>query len=146
MYTRTRNAQRGASSGRLPGQLAATRRTTASGRRPLPARPVRFRQRPPQKTGFGKAVQGIAGRLPGSTARTKSRPTGGGRKGPAGLALLAGAAGVAFKYRERLTSLLARNRSGDAVEPSVTGPRVDSPTPTVGGEPAQTHDAGKEAG
>lgn len=98
---------------------------TAS-RRPRPRVDVRRRQ--PQPSGVGKLLQGLAhkpgvGRGKGRGAGAKGRRAG--AKGPAGAALLFSAAGLAFKNREKLTSMLSR-RDKETGAPPVAAP-ADGP-------------------
>jgi hypothetical protein len=114
MTTRTRQASQRGTAGRFARQPPATRRTRGPGTRVMPRPSVRLRRRPPQKSGMSQAVDRLTGLLPGSGGKPSSRSSGGSGKGKAGLAALAGAAALAFKNRDRLTSLLHRNSSGDA--------------------------------
>jgi hypothetical protein len=75
---------------------------------------------------MSQAVERLTGLLPGSGGKPSSRSTGGSGKGKAGLAALAGAAALAFKNRDQLTSLLRRNRSDDAAG----APDQYAPTPS----------------
>jgi hypothetical protein len=99
--------------------------TTAS-RRPRPR--VNVRKRQPQPSGVGKLLQGLT-RTTGASRGKGRRPAAKGRrsaaKGPAGAALLFSAAGLAFKNRERLTSVLGR-RKADTGAPPTTQP-ADAP-------------------
>jgi hypothetical protein len=136
MYTRTRTAPGGAASGRFPRQLARTRRT-APARRTVPTPPVHFGRRPPQKSTTGRALESLMGLLPGSKAKPRRGGSGGRGKGKAGFALLAGAAGLAFKNRDKLTSLLGRKHAQeDVVELSATTAAPEPTGPAVGGEAA----------
>lgn len=82
-------------------------RRTAQSRRPAAPRGVTFRRRPPKRSTAGKAIGGLAGLLPTSGAKSGGR----GKKGPAGFAVLAGAAGLALKNRDKITSIINRRRS-----------------------------------
>lgn len=97
--------------GRFGRQPAPTRRSVAVTRRSLAPTPGRFGRRPQKKSNSARALEGLAGLLPGSGRRTKPRRRG--HKGKAGIALLAGAAGLAFKNREKLTSVLTRKEGRD---------------------------------
>jgi hypothetical protein len=107
--------------------------TTAS-RRPRPR--VNVRRRQPQPSGLGKLLQGFTHKT--GAGRGKGRR--GGAKGPAGAALLFSAAGLAFKNREKLTSMLGRKDEETGAPPiaePVDVPEVRSSfTP-----PPQQHDA-----
>jgi hypothetical protein len=99
--------------------------TTAS-RRPRPR--VNVHRRQPQPSGVGKLLQGLAhkpgvSRGKGRGAAAKGRRAG--AKGPAGAALLFSAAGLAFKNREKLTSMLSR-RDKETGAPPVAEP-ADGP-------------------
>jgi hypothetical protein len=67
-------------------------------------------RRKPQKTGIAKVLGGVAGALPG--AGKKKGASGGGKGRTAGLALLAGAAGLALKNRDKLTGMVRSKGSG----------------------------------
>jgi len=94
MATRTQAARR----------PAAGRFTRSAG---TPAkRPVRVSRRKPQKTGMAKLLDGV-------TAAAAKKGGGGGGKGrAAGLALLAGAGGLALKNRGKLGGMMNRTGSG----------------------------------
>ena len=73
-------------------------------------RPTIVTRRKPQKSGMAKVMQGVAGALPGAAGK---KGTGGGGKGrAAGLAVLAGAAGLALKNRGKLQGMMGGNGSG----------------------------------
>ena len=121
MPTRTQTPNRPAS-GRFgrpagkPAQRPARGRRTASSRRP--AMPTMGRR--PQKSGAAKVAEQLGGLLPGRRGRKRGTSTGPGKKGTAGLALLAGAAGLLMKNREKLTSKIRhRDASGEAAGPGV---------------------------
>jgi hypothetical protein len=113
-----------------------------SGRRASAAtsrRPSIVPRRTPQKTGMAKLVEGVSGALPGARARNKAG--GGGGKGrTAGLAMLAGAAGLAFKNRDKLQGMLRRKGSdaGDTTVPVVdaSATSADPAADGVPGSPA----------
>jgi hypothetical protein len=74
--------------------------------------------RRPKKSGAAKVAEQLGGLLPGTRGRKRGASAGPGKKGTAGLALLAGAAGLVMKNREKLTSMIRhRDGSGDAVQP-----------------------------
>jgi hypothetical protein len=120
MATPTRNASRarsGAGQGRFGRSTAgrtASRGRTSAGRAgttgrfnaPSAGRGVTIRRRKPQPKGVSKVMKSLGGALPkGGAAATA------GKAGkPAGFALLAGAAGLAFKNRDKLGSLLGRGK------------------------------------
>jgi hypothetical protein len=74
-------------------------------------------RRRPQKSGAAKVAEQLGGLLPGTRNQKRGASGGPGKKGTAGLALLAGAAGLLVKNREKLTSMI-RHRDGSE-EPSV---------------------------
>ena len=95
---------------------AVTRPATRAGRRR--AVPQRrgvaggwLQRRQPQKQSQLKRVLGgLSGALPGLRKRQSASPTKGGRSGKVGgMALLAGAAGLVFKNRDRVASLVRRD-------------------------------------
>ena len=103
--------------GRFPRTSAhrpATRRSTPSSR-------VSVRRKPAQRTKSDKALNGLAGLLPGSVLGRAAKPSSGGGKGrKAGFALLAGAAGLALKNRDKLPGPMGRKTE----EPVVVAPPV----------------------
>lgn len=77
---------------------------------PATPRPrVNVRKRQPQPSGVGRLLQGLTKKS--GTSRGKAT------KGPAGAALLFSAAGLAFKNRDKLTSMLGRKDADDSVQP-----------------------------
>jgi hypothetical protein len=68
----------------------------------------------------------LAGLLPGRGASKATPGSKGGRAG--GVALLAGAAGVAFRNRDKLTAMLQRKR-GNAAEPETPAHAATRPEP-----------------
>jgi hypothetical protein len=105
------------------GRFSRPGRTTA---RPAPTasrRPAIVTRRKPQKTGLAKVVDNLGGALPGRGKTSKGRGSAGGSKGKgmgAGLALLAGAAGLAMKNRGRLKGMMRgkdQDRTAHADEP-----------------------------
>ena len=103
-----------------PAQRPARGRRTTSPRRP--AMPSMGRK--PQKSGAAKAAERLSGLLPGRRSQKRSTSGGPGKKGTAGLALLAGAAGLLMKNREKLTAMI---RHGDS-----SGEPVKSVEPQAG--------------
>lgn len=107
MATQTRT-RRASSAGR--GRYA---RGTSTPRRTSPVPGLR-RRRPPQQSGLKNVMSSV---LPAAAVK---RATPGSKKGKAGgLALVAAAAGMAFKNRGRLGELRRRNDTSDA--PADTG-------------------------
>jgi hypothetical protein len=120
MPTRTQPAKK-ATPGRF-GRPAGTSAQRPAGRRPATTsrRPAIVPRRKPQKTGMAKMMEGLGSALPG--ASKTSRGSGGKGKGMgAGLAVLAGAAGLAMKNRGRLQGMMRRkdqDRMAHADEPA----------------------------
>ena len=82
-------------------------------------------RRRPAKSGTAKAADKLAGMLPGTRGHKRGASGGPGKKGTAGLALLAGAAGLLMKNRAKLTGMIRhQDSSGEAVKPveSQAGP------------------------
>ena len=109
--------------GRTSGRSTTRTSTGVTTRRPK-------RNVTPEKSGIGKALSALTG---GTTAKkTSSRSA-----KPAGFALLAGAAGLALKNREKLMGLANRGGSSQEGAPSgtvygdgtATGVRVDNGMP-----------------
>jgi hypothetical protein len=97
-----------------PAQRPARGRRTTPSRRP--AMPTMGRK--PQKSGRAKVAEQLGGLLPGTRGQKRGASGRPGKKGTAGLALLAGAAGLLMKNREKLTSMIRhRDASGEAVTP-----------------------------
>ena len=87
------------------------------------------RQRKPQPSAKGKALQAVTGLLPGGRKPTPtSRSAGKAGKAGAGVAALTAAASVAFKNRDKLTSLF--KRTGDSAG-RATGGMSHSTSPTA---------------
>ena len=119
MPTRTQTANRPAG-GRFgrpagkPGQRTVRGQRTTSSRRPAMP-PMR---RKPQKSGAAKVAERLSGLLPATRGKQRGASGGPGKKGTAGLALLAGAAGLLMKNREKLTTMIRhRDSSGEPVKP-----------------------------
>ena len=121
MPTRTQTPERPAAGrfGRAagkPAQRPARGRRGPSSRRPV--MPSMVNRRRPARFGTAKAADKLAGLLPGARGQKRGASGGPGKKGTAGLALLAGAAGLLMKNREKLTSMIRhRDSSGQAVKP-----------------------------
>jgi hypothetical protein len=89
-------------------------------------------RRRPQKSGAAKAAERLSGLLPGRRGQKRGTSGGPGKKGTAGLALLAGAAGLLMKNREKLTAMIRhRDSSGEPVKPvePQTGPVASNSGP-----------------
>jgi hypothetical protein len=140
MPPRTQAAKRPAA-GRFsrPGAAGAGAAARPAGRRPAtPSRRPIVARRKPQKTGMAKAMESLGGALPGGKG-SKGRSSGGGKtKGMgAGLALLAGAAGLAVKNRGRIQGMLGgkdKDRTAHADAPAQPIVKVEP-----GGGPAGSH-------
>jgi hypothetical protein len=77
--------------------------------------------RKPQKSGAAKVAAQLGGLLPGTRGHKRGASGGPSKKGTAGLALLAGAAGLLMKNREKLTSMIRhRDASGEPSVPQAT--------------------------
>jgi len=133
-FTRTSSTQRPRTSTRRP----AVRRSATPQRRGVAGGWLQ-RSRPPKQSGLKRALSGAAGAIPGLS---KSRPGSSGRGGKAGgLALLAGAAGLVFKNRDKVASMVRRDDSGhEEIQPAT--PVVPAPM-TSGTGPADANDAPK---
>jgi hypothetical protein len=94
MATRTQGTRRPAT-----GRSARSAGTPAK-------RQVRVSRRKPQKTGLAKLLDGVSG------GTAKKGASGGGKGRAAGLAMLAGAAGLALKNRGKLEGMVRRKGSG----------------------------------
>ena len=114
--------------GRTPPHRPATRRSTPSAR-------LAVRRKPAPRSNASKALNGIAGLLPGSMLGKAAKPSGGGGKGrKAGFALLAGAAGLALKNRDKLPG----GRGGKTEAPVAPAPMPPDPIATAPTAPAAT--------
>jgi hypothetical protein len=118
MPTRTQTSKRPAGS-RFARPAGKPTQRSAGGRRPAaPRRPTMApRRKKPQESGVTKAIGKVTGMVPGMGGRKKSKrgaARGRGKKGPAGLAALAGAAGLAMKNRARITSMIRGKGSSKA--------------------------------
>src|SRR3954470_4435426 len=127
MPTRTQAPPRPAG-GRFGRPAGKPAQRPARGRRPTPSRrpAMPTMGRKPQKSGAAKVAEQLGGLLPGTRGQKRGASGGPGKKGTAGLALLAGAAGLLMKNREKLTSMIRhRGASGEA------GPGVPQATPVA---------------
>jgi hypothetical protein len=114
MKTQPRSGRRAASGGRFSHQLSGTGRGSTAARGGVPS-PPRFRRREPQKSGTARLFERLTGALPTSGRKpARHSSAGGAGKRAAGMAMLAGVAGLAYKNRERLTSAFGRDRSARA--------------------------------
>lgn len=115
MSTRTRAQHQSSPSTRRfakPGAKPPGRRPAAAGR---PRAITVTRRRKPPKSGTAKAFETLTGLVGGK----KAASTGGkGAKAGAGVAMLTAAAGLAFKNRNKLTSMLKRDGGAPATEAS----------------------------
>ena len=110
MPTRTHTTKRPAT-GRF-NRSAGTSTRRPAGRRPAAAasrRTIIVPRRKPQKSGMAKVVAGLTGALPGGGAK---KAAGGSKGRTAGLAVLAGAAGLALKNRDKLQGMIRGKGSG----------------------------------
>jgi hypothetical protein len=143
MSTRTRATQRRTTTSARrfarSGSTPQPRRTGTAGRPRTTARPRAIdvaRRRTPKKSGRGQAVQALTGLLGGKKA---AKSTGKGAKAGAGAAMLTAAAGLAFKNRDKLTSMLKRGKG--APETSMATPPAGT-TGNVVHSPATAPSAG----
>jgi hypothetical protein len=91
-----------------------------AGTRGVASRRVTIARRPPPKSTTNRMLERLAGMLPGVGAgkrRGRGR-RGAGATAPAGLALLAGAGGMAFKNRDKLIGLLRGRSTQDEGAPA----------------------------
>jgi|tagenome__1003787_1003787.scaffolds.fasta_scaffold19987161_1 hypothetical protein len=155
---------------RRTGSRAGERRSSAQSRIGVAGGWIQRRQ--PEKSGVKKLIGGVGSALPGGgKGRTKSSASAGkAKRGGAvgGLALLAAAAGVALKNRDKITSRFSGDQSngtGGSAATATTGSSLpgaggtDVPGPpfggtnardtersgTVGGSPERPGDAGPAA-
>ena len=113
-----------------PGRFPRTQPHRPAGRRSTPSPRLAVRRKPPKRSRADKALNGLAGLLPGSVLGRKAKPSasGGGGKGrTAGLALLAGAAGLALKKRR---SAKTEEPLDHAVAPVAPVPVTPTPVAT----------------
>ena len=134
MPTRTQPARRATTTGRFSRSAASAQRPAT--RRPATAsrRPTIVTRRKPQKTGMAKMMETVGAALPG--ASKSSRSSGGkGKSMGAGLAVLAGAAGLAMKNRGRLQQMMRgkdQDRTAHADAPAHPVVEVDPSGGPVG--------------
>jgi hypothetical protein len=109
-----------------------------------------IQRRQPEKSGVQKLLGGVSSALPGvGTGHTKPTASSGkAKRGGAvgGLALVAAAAGVAFKNRDKITSKLSGDQSNGARGSAASGTTAfsaagadvaDVPAPPLGGASAR---------
>jgi hypothetical protein len=108
----TRTQRTGRPTGGRFARPAGTSANRPAGRRSAAPtrRPTIVTRRKPKKTGMSKVLEGVAGALPGGGA--KKGASGGGKGRTAGLAVLAGAAGLALKNRDKLGGMVRSKGSG----------------------------------
>jgi hypothetical protein len=148
MSTRTRPQQRSSGQRRFgrPGASAQGRRTTSARPRPVTV----SRRRSSQRSGKGgQGLQALTGLLAGRAGKkATSRGAGKGAKAGAGVAMLTAAAGLAFKNRDKLTSMLKRDggspETDTSAPPAGTTGSVVHPVPPASSmdaaPPASAHD------
>ena len=115
MSTRTRAQHQSSPSTRRfakPGAKPQGRRPAAAGR---PRAIDVARRRKPPKSSTAKALEALTGRVGGKKASSSGAK---GAKAGAGVAMLTAAAGLAFKNREKLTSMLKRDGGAPATDAS----------------------------
>ena len=118
-----------------------TRTTLSAGRVPRSTPPSRLsmRRKPAPRSKSSKALNGLAGLLPGSVLGRAAKPSaaGGGRSRAGKLALLAGAAGLVMKNRDKLPGPLRRKDTAEPLpaEP-VSVPVAPDPLATSAEKPA----------
>jgi uncharacterized protein YcfJ len=104
MPTRTQTPKR-PGSGRFARPGAKPARRPSGGRRHASSRrPTMVTRRRPAKSGATKAAEKLGSLLPGRHGQKRAGSGRRRKKGTAGLALLAGAAGLVMKNRDKLTS------------------------------------------
>lgn len=124
MPTRTQTSKR-PGGGRFARPAGKSAHRPTSGRRPASSRrPTMITRRRPEKSGAAKAADKLSSMLPGMRGQKPKRGAAGGRskKRTAGLALLAGAAGLVMKNRSKVTSRIRRQDSSNEAVDRV-GPR-----------------------
>jgi hypothetical protein len=108
MATRTQRTAR-PTGGRFARPAGTSAKRPAARRPATPSRrPTIITRRKPQKTGMAKVLEGVTGALPGGA----KKGAGGGKGRTAGLAVLAGAAGLALKNRDKLSGMMRSKGSG----------------------------------
>jgi hypothetical protein len=145
MPTSTRPRRSSAAPAGRFGRSASTRPAGRAGRRP--AVPQRrgvaggwLQRRQPQKQSqLKRMLGGLSGALPGRGKRQSTSSTKGGRRGKVGgLALLAGAAGLVLKNRDRVASLARRDEGhhnhdhGAGGQAPATPPSADTASTNAG--------------
>jgi hypothetical protein len=134
MPTRTQTPKR-PGGGRFARPTGKPAQRSGGARRPASSgRPSIVTRRKPRKSGVANAIGKVSSMLPGTGRQKPRRGVAGGRgkKGPAGLALLAGAAGLVLKNRNRLTSMMrGKGSSNEAVDRVEPRPVHGTPGPSV---------------
>jgi hypothetical protein len=143
-----------APTGRTAGRAGRAQRPSARPRRQQTTthRGAPFRRSQPQQSGVQKALSQVTEKLPGiggGKARRsrfgRTSSSGGGKKGTAGLALLAGAAGLAMKNRDKIGGMFGRKSQGGSQgepqggsqgEPQGASPNPNQPPTTTPPPPA----------
>src|SRR5215213_7510028 len=114
--------------GRTPPPARRIGRTTPQpsrfGRAPQPRRASLARRRPAPRSKGNKALNALGGMIPGSILGRAAKPSAGAGKGRrAGtFALLAGAAGLAMKNRDKLPGPLGRKDTAEPMAPAAVEP------------------------
>ena len=129
MPTRTQKSKRPVA-GRFGRPAGKPAQRPGGARRPASSRlPTMATRRRPEKSGAAKAAEKIGSLLPGGGQRPRPSAAGGrSKKGTAGLALLAGAAGLAMKNRDKLMSMIRRGDSShEAAHPVEPQPVPSAP-------------------
>src|SRR4051812_8531810 len=113
--------------GRSSRQAAGrfSRASSPSGRVSRPTTPS-LRRRQPQQSGPKKALKAIGGGLPPAAAGKATKKTARAGKKPLGLAIVAGAAGLAFSQRDKIQSKLGGSKD------ETTTPVTTTPATTTG--------------
>jgi hypothetical protein len=129
-----------APTGRTAGRAGRAQRPSQRPRRQpttTTQRGAPFRRNQSQRSGMQKAMSQLTGMIPGMGGKTsrsrfgRKSSSGPGKKGPAGLALLAGAAGLAMKNRDKIGGMLGRKSEGEPQGESHNQPPTTSPPPAA---------------
>jgi hypothetical protein len=107
-------------------QATRSQRSTAAGRTRT------LRRRKPQQSGVKKALAGMTGLLAGGKAAKSRRSSGAGKgRRAGGLALVAGAAGLAVKNRDKLAGMVRGGKSSGDAKPYADDVQPYAPTTTT---------------